>query len=350
MRPIATWLDALTLHGFLSRRTLVSKKANPTIIGGFVLGAIAVVVAAVAVFGSGKFLTRHPRAVAFFQGNIQGLTVGSTVTLRGVEVGAVTAIEMNLDVKTMEPIIPVYMEFDPDRLKIPGGSFTKAELRTQEPLKLAIAKGLHARLATQSLVTGQLIVDLTLDPHEHRHFTGADPSTVEIPTTESDIDKLKKALAQLPLEQIATSALQLFEDTDRVVKSDQIPKLLTSLVSVSENLNALVADRREDLPKLVADFRELIRSTGETMASGKTALTTANQLLVGDVRDAVRVAIGTLQKADKVMANTDALIAPNSPERYDIDQTLRNLTATTRALRVFAEGLERRPNSLVVGK
>jgi paraquat-inducible protein B len=257
---------------------------------------------------------------------------------------------MNLDVKTMEPIIPVYMEFDPDRLKIPGGSFTAAEFRTQEPLKLAIAKGLHAKLATQSLVTGQLIVDLALDPDEQRHFTGADPSTVEIPTTESDIDKLKKALAQLPLEQIATSALQLFEDTDRVVKSDEIPKLLKSLVSVSENLNALVADRREDLPKVVADFRELIHSTGETMASGKTALTTANQLLVGDIRDAVRVAIGSLQKVDKVMANTDALMAPNSPERYDIDQTLRNLTATTRALRVFAEGLERRPNSLVVGK
>jgi paraquat-inducible protein B len=205
----------------------VSKKANPTIIGGFVLGAIAFVVVAVAVFGSGKFFSRHPRAVAFFQGNIQGLTVGSTVTLRGVEVGSVKAIHLNLDVKTMEPIIPVYMEFDPDRLRIPRGVFTEAELLKQDPLKLAIAKGLHARLATQSLVTGQLIVDLDLDPNEPRRFTGADPSTVEIPTTESDIDKLKKALTQLPLDQIATSALQLLQDADRLVKSDEIPKLLT---------------------------------------------------------------------------------------------------------------------------
>ena len=328
----------------------MSKKANPTIIGGFVLGAIAVVVAAVAVFGSGKFFSRHPRAVAFFQGNIQGLTVGSTVTLRGVEVGAVTAIQMHLDVKTMQPIIPVYMEFDPDRLKIPAGTFTEAELRKQEPLKLAISKGLHARLATQSLVTGQLIVDLNLDPDEPHHFTGADPSTVEIPTAESDFDKLKKALTQLPFEQIAASALQLFEDTDRLVKSDEIPKLLRSLVSVGNNLDALVSGTREDLPKVIADFRELTHSTGETIASAKTALTTANQLLTGDVREAVRVAIGSLQKAEKVMANSDGLIAPNSPERYDIDQTLRNLTAATRALRVFAEGLERRPNSLVVGK
>jgi paraquat-inducible protein B len=328
----------------------VSKKANPTIIGGFVLGAIAFVVVAVAVFGSGKFFSRHPRAVAFFQGNIQGLTVGSTVTLRGVEVGSVKAIHLNLDVKTMEPIIPVYMEFDPDRLRIPRGVFTEAELLKQDPLKLAIAKGLHARLATQSLVTGQLIVDLDLDPNEPRRFTGADPSTVEIPTTESDIDKLKKALTQLPLDQIATSALQLLQDADRLVKSDEIPKLLTSLVSVSDNLNALVAGTRDDLPKLIADLRELTHSTGETLGAAKTTLTTANQLLTGDVRDAVRVAIGTLSRAEKVLANTNGLLAPDSPQRYDIDQTLRNLTATTRALRVFAEGLERRPNSLVVGK
>jgi len=328
----------------------MSKKANPTIIGGFVLGGIAIVVAAVAVFGSGKFFSRHPRAVAFFQGNIQGLTVGSTVTLRGVEVGSVTAIQMNLDVKNMQPIIPVYMEFDPDRLRIPHGTFTEAELLKQEPLKLAITKGLHARLATQSLVTGQLIVDLNLDPNEPRHFTGADPSTVEIPTAESDIDKLKKALTTLPLDQIAASALQLLEDVDRVVKSDEIPKLLNSLVSVSNNLDGLVADTRDDLPKVIGDLRELTHSTGETLGAAKTTMTTANQLLTGDVREAVRVAIGTLQKTEKLMTNTNSLLAPDSAERFDIDQTLRNLTATTRALRVFAEGLERRPNSLVVGK
>ena len=328
----------------------MSKKANPTIIGGFVLGAIALGVVAVAVFGSGKFFSRHPRAVAFFQGNIQGLNVGAAVNLRGVPIGSVTAIQLQLDVKDMEPIIPVYMEFDPDRLRIVRKEYTEAEFQSQEPLKQAIAKGLHARLVTQSMVTGQLAVDLDLDPDEPRHFTGADPSAVEIPTSQSDFDKLKNALMALPLDRIAASALQLFEDMDRVVKSDEIPKLLKSLVSVSNNLDALVSGTREDLPKAIGDFRELTHSTGETMASARTALTTANQLLNGDVREAVRAAIGTLERAQKLFANSDSLIAPNSPERYDIDQTLRNLTATTRSLRVFAEGLERRPNSLVVGK
>jgi paraquat-inducible protein B len=328
----------------------MSTKANPTMIGGFVLGAIALTVAAVAIFGSGKFFKHHPRAVAFFQGNIQGLTVGSAVNIRGVEIGSVTAIQLRLDVKTMEPIIPVYMEFDPSRLAVGANVFTPQEMAQQEPLKIAITKGLHARLATQSLVTGQLLVELDLDPEEPRRFTGDDPSTVEIPTSQSDIDKLKKALTQLPLDQIAASALQLLQDTNRLVKSDEIPKLLTSLVSVSENLNSLVAATRDDLPKLIADLREITNSTKDALTSAKTTLTTANQLLGGDVREAVRSAIGTLERAQKLLANSDSLIAPNSPQRYDLDQTLRNLTATTRALRVFADGLERRPNSLVMGK
>jgi paraquat-inducible protein B len=272
------------------------------------------------------------------------------VTARGVPVGSVTAIQLRIDVKTMLPIIPVYMEFDPDRFVPTGGTLTAADWSEQRPLKVAIENGLHARLASQSLVTGQLLVELDLDPNEPRKLLGADPSTMEIPTSESDIEKLKKALTELPLDELVASALKLLNNANRVVSSEDIPKLLKSLVSVSNNVDGLVSGTREDLPKAIGDFRELTHSTGETVASAKTALTTANQLLNGDVRDAVRTAIGTLERAQKLLANSDSLIAPNSPERYDIDQTLRNLTATTRALRVFAEGLERRPNSLVVGK
>ena len=35
----------------------MSKQASKTLIGGFVLGAVALVVAAVLIFGSGRFLT-----------------------------------------------------------------------------------------------------------------------------------------------------------------------------------------------------------------------------------------------------------------------------------------------------
>jgi len=348
----------------------MARKANPTVIGAFALGAIALGVGALVVFGSGKLFSKHPRAVAFFQGNIQGLNVGAPVNLRGVQVGTVTDIRIELDSRTMTPTIPVYIEFDPDRLTL-GSQQTILEFMGQKPLKTAIANGLHARLATQSMVTGQLLVDLDLDPTEERTFTGKDPSTVEIPTAQSDIEKLKNAISNLPLEEIGAKAVQVLDDIHRTVSSPEVPKLLQSLVSVSEGLGELVTSLRGAIAPVVDDARDTTRSARESLAAAqatfeemRAALATANQLMKTDIREAVKAATDTLHKADKALASADkalvdadkavvdinSLVAANSAQRYDIDQTLRNLTATTRSLRVFAEGLERRPNSIVVGK
>jgi len=335
----------------------VSRKANPTAIGIFVLGAIALLVGALAVFGSGKFFTHQVRIVSFFRGNIQGLNVGSAVTLRGVEVGTVTAVQLHYDVDTARLLIPVYMELDPERLQF-SEPISAAERATRKPLKDAIAKGLHARLATQSLVTGQLLVELNFDPNEPSTLTGADPSTVEIPTAQSDIEKLKGALSRLPLDEIAASALKLMQDSDRLVTSPDVAKMLNSLVAASDNVDQLITAVRGNLPALISDLHETsgaghdaLVSAQDAMKELRTTLTTARQqLLATDVPGATKAAIATLQQAQKTLAEASGLIAVNSPQRYDIDQALRNLSAATRSLRVFADDLERRPNAVIVGK
>lgn len=334
----------------------MSRRANPTIVGSFVLGAVFLVVVGLGVFGSGRFFTRHPRAVAFFDGSIQGLTVGSSVNFRGVPVGQVTDIKLQLNVDTVRAVIPVYLEFDPSHF-IVSGDMTLAERAKQKPLKAAIAHGLHARLATQSLVTGQLNVELDIDPNEPRRLIGADPSTVEIPTSPSDIEKLKKALTELPLDKIASQALDLLQNANRLISSKDTSRLIASLADAAGGLNALISDAHENLDPLVADFHATTGAGRDTLAAAqaaiadlRTALTAANQLLNGDVRAALRTAVATLQNAERLLANANSLLAVNSPQRYDIDQALRNLTAASRSLRAFAEDLERRPNAIVVGK
>jgi paraquat-inducible protein B len=335
----------------------VSRKANPTAIGIFVLGAIALLVIGLAVFGSGKFFTKQTRVVAFFHGNIQGLNVGSAVTLRGVEVGTVTGIQLHYNVDTARLLIPVYMELDPSRLQL-SEPLSAAEQATHQGLKAAIAKGLHARLASQSLVTGQLLVELNFDPNEPRTMTGADPSTIEIPTAQSDIEKLKGALSRLPLDQIAAAALKLMQDGDRLVTSPDVAKMLNSLVQASDNLDQLITAVHGDLPKLISDLRETSGAGHDTLVSAqdamkelRTTLTTARQqLLATDMPGTTKAAIATLQQAQKTLAAANSLIATNSPQRYDIDQALRNLSAASRSLRVFADDLERRPNAVIVGK
>ena len=63
------------------------RRANPAVIGGFILGAVILVIASVMIFGSGKFFSETVACVMYFEGSIQGLHTGAPVNFRGVKVG-----------------------------------------------------------------------------------------------------------------------------------------------------------------------------------------------------------------------------------------------------------------------
>ncbi len=75
----------------------MGKKANPAVVGAFVLGAIALVVLAVIVLGSGRLFQKRYEYVLFFEGNVNGLRVGAAVKFKGVEIGSVTRILFNIN-------------------------------------------------------------------------------------------------------------------------------------------------------------------------------------------------------------------------------------------------------------
>ena len=70
----------------------MSKRANPKIIGGFVIGAIVLIIAGVIVFSSGQLFIKKPKVIMYFKGSVKGLNVGAPVDFKGVQVGKVTEI------------------------------------------------------------------------------------------------------------------------------------------------------------------------------------------------------------------------------------------------------------------
>lgn len=137
----------------------MSKEANKTLIGAFVVGAVFLLVAAVLIFGSGKFFRKTYKAVMFFEGSIKGLNVGSPVMFRGVKVGTVTDINLILYAKDLSMRTTVIAEFDPERWTLVGG-----ERGDVKRLQLVIDRGLRAQLQMQSFVTGQLMIALDFFP------------------------------------------------------------------------------------------------------------------------------------------------------------------------------------------
>ena len=147
----------------------MAKKANPAVIGGFVVGAAALLVVGVLVFGSGKLWKATRPWVSYFPGSVKGLQVGAPVTFRGVKIGQVTSIKAVLNVRD-EPLTiltPVYWEYDTDMVETVG--ISRAELNKMaaagRPVdQLLIKRGLRAQLQLQSFVTGQKFIQIDFHP------------------------------------------------------------------------------------------------------------------------------------------------------------------------------------------
>src|SRR5690242_17737079 len=97
----------------------MAKRVSTTMVGAFIVSALGLIVAAVMVFGSGRFF--HPRYefVCFFSGDLNGLKVGAPVKFRGVQVGSVTAIKIRIagqkrltEVEAKNAALPVFIELD----------------------------------------------------------------------------------------------------------------------------------------------------------------------------------------------------------------------------------------------
>src|SRR5512136_691472 len=98
----------------------MSKSANRTLIGAFVVGAVALAVILLIILGSGRLFSHNFINVMYFRGSVKGLNVGSPVMFRGVKIGSVKRIELLYDARDLSFLIPVYVEIDPNKMVYVG--------------------------------------------------------------------------------------------------------------------------------------------------------------------------------------------------------------------------------------
>src|SRR3546814_17667601 len=84
----------------------MSRRASPTVVGSFFLGALGLLIAAVALFGSGMLFSEKRAYILYFEGSVAGLQIGSPVTVRGVRIGSVTEVRLLLDPGALVALIP----------------------------------------------------------------------------------------------------------------------------------------------------------------------------------------------------------------------------------------------------
>ena len=163
------------------------------------------------------------RFLLYFDGSVRGLSPGASVEFRGIQIGEVVDVKLQLNVMSQEFQIPVLIDLEPERVAPTGqippewAKLSKVE-RQNRFFDQLVSQGMRAQLKTGNLLTGKLIVDLGIYDKVKTaaiDYSGTYPVLPTIPT---------------PLEELTNRVAAILD------KLDQFP-----IDSIGKNMDATLA-------------------------------------------------------------------------------------------------------------
>ncbi len=243
--------------------------------------------------------------VLYFDDSVRGLAVGAPVEFKGIKLGSVSQIGLEVDDDSGEVRIAVTVALQPQRL-----STVSDPNRPKDIIENLISRGLRARVQTGSLLTGQMFVELGLYPDTPAIMVDGKRTLAQIPTIPSEFVEIKESMTELldklrrlPLESIGEHAAATLAELEALVTSPKIDAALTGAAASMASIRAVADALAAELPPLTAQI-------------------------------------------SATLADIDA----NSALHARLSSTLEQLEGAARAVRGLAETVERQPNAIIWGK
>ena len=324
----------------------MSTKANPTLIGAFVLGAILIAIGAVFFFGSADLFAKKQTYVSYFAQSVSGIATGSNVKFKGVTIGKVTRVLLGVGGKAEPVYAKVFYQVDQTVFDRDFGGQSKFNLFDVEGTKKRVEQGLRARLDFESLISGQLFVslDFVKDAAPFTYHENPTDDALEIPVQPSDIEAIVSNL---------TKAISNLGNVDFLAISKDLQSLI---LSAKEGIDSLkLAEIGDSLNNLVNGPQ--LKGALTSVKDAFDQLDVTLKKLQGDLDPALSNLNPTLEAAKKTMAqleeathSLDKMLSSNSGFRYQLDSTLSQIGSAADALQRLSEFLERNPNSIIFGR
>ena len=159
-------------------------------------------------------------------------------------------------------------------------------------------------------------------------LVGGDSPYPEIPTIPSTLDEITKTTTEiladiknLPLEDLINNMVITIKNINRLVDS---PQVMDTLVSFNQSLDQV----QGFIGKLDKQVEPIASALRQTAQNADTALLRGNVTL----------------------KEIEGILSEDSPLRVDLTDSLEELSAAARSMRILADYLERHPEALVHGK
>lgn len=332
----------------------MNPKPNATVVGMFVLGALAFAVVGLIFLGQSAFRPSSYRFVTYFDETVSGLEIGASVKFRGVNVGQVTELKIFLaetDGEGVSSRIPVIYEIDTQSLEETLGSVI--DISKPDEIRRYIEDGLRARLATWSYITGLMYIELDIvDPVQYpAEYYSQFSELYEIPTfrggfaeISDNVSNVIKRFNSVDLETISLELIQLLDTLNREVIDADLGGLSQSLQTAAASISALaespeIPEVLNNVEATLLEYKALAKDVSEAVEPTTTEL-----------QNSLKQLTQTLEGLEEASVSLQVMVRPQSSVRTNLDEALVSLTAAAESLRSLTDYLERNPSALISGR
>lgn len=331
----------------------MSAKANPVVVGTFVIVGMVLLVIALIMFGGGRLFEERREFVSYFEGSLMGLRVGSNVLFRGVRVGFVSDISVEVDHDTEDFRVPVTFQILPQAIALvdPDDQLSAAG-RDAPGLSMLIDRGLRTRLEMESFVTGQMVIELDFYPDTAVNLYARPGSRPEIPSIPSNIQQILERMRNFAAE------IQAKVDVDELVRG--VPSAIAGIDALvrSEDLQGALAGLNrlsniKDLDAIPASVLETLAAMEQTLNEVRSLVAATDQRMepLFAQAEASLESLGiALRNAGSLLDSLNAELGGDSEINHQLRRTLEESRAAARSLRQLVEFLERNPEALLRGR
>jgi len=311
--------------------------------------------------------------IMYFKDSLHGLSEDSLIEYNGVQVGKVESIQLerNQSNTAINTVVKVSLRID----KFSKNGEKEDAIKTLQHL---VKEGFQARLTTDSLVTGSQYISLVINKDAKPTSTPKQTSVTPLSSSKDSHPIFPTTTAQVSL--LSFDATEITQELNKaissvtaLINSDDIKKTLAGLADTSESISKITStldqegfssdlvDTLAAANKTIKDISLLIRDTRKTM----TSITQSTNILQKDASHTMKTFnnLGnklqrdvnkTLGSIDRTSLTLDkglkATLSEDSALQYRLQQLMNDLSKAARSFSVLADTIQRKPNSILLGK
>ena len=300
----------------------------------------------------------HLTYLTYFPGPIGGLTPGTPVKMKGVQVGHVREVRLRYIPQNASLETPVTIEIDPRLLEFEISEVTtRADLRRvmNDALGRLVQKGMRATLATSLVLPGASAVNLetVARPGTGQLIVTHEPPIIPAAQGGSGLEgalgavnDIAARIRSLPIEEIAGNLRTTSQRLNALVHDPILDQSLQRLNRSLADVEQITSKTRANVDPIIGSVRnaaESAESAAKTIDETATKASQSIDPIVTSLRNAAAAAESAAGRAQQLMSS-----APR--QNYDLGNLIKELTRAAEAVRGLASYLEENPDALLKGR